>query len=408
MGVQFNVWVGILFLLILTSCSDPDSFDVSLNMESLNFQGTDVPVHANIDLPAPLVNEPVENLTVKIQSGDGEFKNIPGQIQQDQNGNFKLWWIVPNVRKDHSVEWTARIAKENEVVQSEFEWKDIPGKRLELFQNGKRVFSYEYVLDDHFEKGKTLTANNKPFYHIYDRQGEHKITNGPEEGAYSHHRGIMIGWRNVKWNGQELSFWGMEDLTVQKHIEFTQLTTGPVFAHMEALIHWNDSTGNTIVEEHRHAIVYSQSEPGVLMIDFASTLKAVDGPVVLDGDPEHGGIQFRAHNDVAEDVPGTSRPVYYFHQDGIDPHVDFNLPWVGMSYGLNNKTYSILQMDHPENPKPTIWSAYRDYGRYGAFFKKNLKADESFTVQYRFRVDEDKMPDRDVLSSIYEAYIGSE
>jgi len=76
-----------------------------------------------------------------------------------------------------------------------------------------------------------------------------------------------------------------------------------------------------------------------------------------------------------------------------------------MSYGLNNKTYSILQMDKPDNPDPNIWSAYRDYGRFGPFFRKDLDANETLTIQYRFWMSENDMPDRDVLSSKYTTYI---
>ncbi len=197
----------------------------------------------------------------------------------------------------------------------------------------------------------------------------------------------------------------MEDLTVQKHIEFKKSIAGPILAQTEALIQWNDSTGTTIIEEIRKATIYRQSPPDLLLLDFTSSLKAVNGPVTLDGNADHGGVQFRAHNDVAEDAPGAKKATYYFHQDSIDPIEDYNLPWVAMSYGLNNKTYSILQMDNPDNPGPNIWSAYRDYGRFGPFFRKDLDANETLTIQYRFWMSENDMPDRDVLSSKYTAYI---
>ena len=41
-------------------------------------------------------------------------------------------------------------------------------------------------------------------------------------------------------------------------------------------------------------------------------------------------------------------------------------------------------MSHPDNPKDTIWSAYRDYGRFGAFVKPELKNGDSLTLRYRF------------------------
>jgi hypothetical protein len=195
----------------------------------------------------------------------------------------------------------------------------------------------------------------------------------------------------------------MEDLTVQKHIKFLDITAGPVLAKVRALIHWNDSTGTTIVEEEREAVIYRQPPPVILLLDYASTLRAVNGPVILDGNAEHGGVQYRAHNDVNEGIPGTAKPIYYFHQDGIDPHEDYDLPWVGMTYGLRNKMYSVLDMDHPDNPDSTIWSAYRDYGRFGPFFREELDPGEHLTIQYRFWISEDSMPGRDALRAKYAA-----
>ncbi|MFC2087856.1 DUF6807 family protein, partial [Bacteroidota bacterium] len=221
---------------------------------------------------------------------------------------------------------------------------------------------------------------------------------------YGHHRGIMIGWKRI-WHGDKaIQFWGMEDHTVIKHIKYLEETAGPVMAKTKVLIHWNDSLGNTIMEEERQAVIYHQNPSAILLLDFTSTIKPVIGPVRLDGDAEHGGVQYRAHDDVAQDAPGSVKPTYFFHEEGIDPREDYNLPWVGMQYGLRNKSYSVVQMNHSGNPEPTIWSAYRTYGRFGIFFPKELDKNESLTIHYRFWISEDTMPDRDILNSMYDAY----
>ncbi len=405
-------YIGLAILLIVfafTNCNDPGSTEFMLEVEPAGYISKEVPVHVEVQLPSKLQNIPTEQLSVSLQSADEGFKNVPGQIVETLNGQYELWWILPKTNSDKPVQWTATLTHDSIPSMPAFKWENTPGKHLDLLFDGKRVFRYDYELDNRFEKGKTLTALNKPFYHIYDLQGENKITNGPEEGVWSHHRGIMIGWRNVGFKGENLSFWGMEDLTVQKHIEFKKSIAGPVLAQTEALIQWNDSTGNTIIEERRQATIYRQSPPDILLMDFTSNLKALNGSVTLDGNADHGGVQFRAHNDVAEGAPGTKKATYYSTQniDSIDRQSspDYKLPWVAMSYGLNNKMYSILQMDNPGNPQPTIWSAYRDYGRFGPFFRKDLDANETLAIQYRFWMSEDDMPDRDVLSSQYTSYI---
>ncbi|HKJ69194.1 MAG TPA: DUF6807 family protein [bacterium] len=398
---------AVVFIFLLTSmCApQPDSTDINLELQATDYSAAEIPVSANVQLPAGFRRVSPDEIVVTLGSDDGAYADIPGQIVATDDGGHQLWWILPETGQTNPARWTATLIRSREQAAPAFHWENTPAVHLDLLLNQKRVFRYSYEMDDQFEEGETLTALNKAFYHIFDLQGADVITNGPKEGLWSHHRGIMIGWRDVGFQGEELSFWGMEDLTVQKHIEFLREVAGPVLGQTRALIHWNDSTGTTIIEEEREATIYRQSPPAILMLDFTSTLRASDGPVMLDGNAEHGGVQYRAHNDVADEAPGAEQPTYYFHRDNIDPHEDYNLPWVGMSYGLRNNTYSVLDMDHPDNPDSTIWSAYRDYGRFGPFFRTDLDANETLTIHYRFWISEDSMPDRDVLASKYAAYV---
>ena len=50
-------------------------------------------------------------------------------------------------------------------------------------------------------------------------------------------------------------------------------------------------------------------------------------------------------------------------------------------------------MDHPKNPRPTVYST-RYYGRFGAYFEKDLKKGEKLELRYRiFIVDTKKHSD---------------
>ncbi len=62
-------------------------------------------------------------------------------------------------------------------------------------------------------------------------------------------------------------------------------------------------------------------------------------------------------------------------------------------------------MNHPQNPKSTLYSAYRDYGRFGAFFQRELAAGESLDLKYRIRITLGETPDRSVLQRQYDAYL---
>jgi len=161
-----------------------------------------------------------------------------------------------------------------------------------------------------------------------------------------------------------------------------------------------------IVAEQRQTTVFRQSKPTILLLEFRTELKAVRGDVFLNGDPEHAGFQYRAHDAVAKGDKEV-KATYLFHKDGIEPKKDEDLPWAAMSYTLNGRCYSVQHMNHPENPKPTIYSAYRDYGRFGAFFQQKINAGETLTLRYRIWIGPGETPQRQVLSSKYSAFVNS-
>ena len=400
----FFIFFGFIALLLVTNCSLFQKDTISIKVDQTDYVTNDLPVFAKVKVPEKFSALSSDEVGIRLKTAS---KNtlLPGQLLSSDDGLQTLCWLLPRTNQEKATKWKAEFYKKEKPGNGEFEWEETPGKYAELYFDGRKIFRYCYELDDHFEKGKTLTANNKVFYHIYDLDGDDYITNGPEEGVWSHHRGIMTGWRDIWHEGKKLSFWGMEDLTVQKHIEFKELSGGPVAAKVVSEIHWNDSTGLTLIKEIRTAIIYHQPEPGIMLLDFTSELTAVDGPLRLDGNADHGGTQFRAHNDVAEGIEGSKKAGYYFHKEGIDPYKDFDLPWVGMDYGLRDKTYSVLDIDHPGNPKPSMWSAYRDYARFGPFFIYELGKNETLEVNYRFWISESEMPDREMLDAKSKGYV---
>jgi len=279
----------------------------------------------------------------------------------------------------------------------EFAWIDSSGEHLDLLLGGKKVLRYVYAFDPSTEESRIATY--KPFHHVFDEKGENLLTNGPGPGPaslYPHHRGIFIGWNKTGFGGKSYDFWHLPNV-VQKHEKFLELETGADTARAKSLIHWNIIDGPTVISEEREVVVFRRPEPTVLLLEFRTRLTAVEGDVMLDGDPEHGGFQYRPHNDVAE-AEADGKAQYLFHADGVDPRQDKNLPWVAMSYPLNGRTYSVQHMNHRDNPGPTVYSAYRDYGRFGAFFKRALAKGETLDLCYRILVMEGAMPPREELA----------
>jgi len=289
-----------------------------------------------------------------------------------------------------------------------FSWRDTEGKYLDLLLDGRKVTRYMYAHDTSTEQSTFETY--KPFLHVYDADGN-LLTNGPDGSTpylknairYPHHRGIMVGWNKLTFEGRRYDLWHMKEVH-QVHQKIEELTAGADKAMSTVRIDWNAPDGKPILVEHRRTIVHRSSDPTVVVLDFLSELRAVRGDVFLDGDPEHAGVQYRAHNDVHTGSK-EGKATYLFHKDGIDPKKDRDLPWVAMSYGLDSGRYVVQHMNHPDNPKPTIYSAYRDYGRFGAFFKKEIPQDTSLTLRYRIIVSRGDMPDRQTLAERYSAYV---
>ncbi|MHC4464474.1 MAG: DUF6807 family protein [Planctomycetota bacterium] len=378
----------------------------------------DAPIHADIELPEQLANVPVDEITVRLrQTGRGMAriygKPIPAQLVNGRDNKAELWWVMPRVQANSKTMWTADLNRREKADADKevFSWRDKEGQYLDLLFNGRKVTRYIYAYDT---SGKQrILETYKTFLHVFDAEGKNLLTNGPDglhpymtnKILFPHHRGIFIGWNRLEFGGKRYDFWHMgEQGRVQKHQKFLEQTAGPVLAKSKSLVHWDDKDGQTIITEVRETTVFRQSDPTVLLLEFRSALKAVSGDVFLDGDPEHAGFQYRPHDDVAKggkDVKAT----YLFHKEGIKPKKDKDLPWVGMSYGLGGRRYSVEHMNHPDNPKPVIYSAYRDYGRFGAFFKKEIGDGETLTLRYRIWVVEGEMPDRQELASKYSAFV---
>ena len=372
----------------------------------------DVPVHAVIELPKRLAGVPLEEVKVKVTRLFTTV-SVPGQLVRNDKEQVEVWWAIPRRKANSKSAWTVQVPVPGRPntrfgPEKSFSWQDKDGEYLDLLFDGNKVTRYMYAHDTSTDQRTFETY--KPFHHVFDAEGN-LLTNGPDgESEYvsgnikfPHHRGILIGWNKLTFEGRRYDLWHMKEVH-QVHQKFLELTAGPVMARATALIHWNGKDGKPMLVEHRTTTVYRQSDPTVVLLDFHTELKAVRGDVLLDGDPEHAGVQYRAHNGVAAGGK-EGKATYLFHEDGIDPKKDHDLPWVAMSYGLDSGRYGVQHMDHPDNPKPTIYSAYRDYGRFGAFFKKEIGADEILTLRYRIRVSQGKLAGRRELADRYSAFV---
>ncbi|WAC21032.1 PmoA family protein [Luteolibacter sp. SL250] len=279
-----------------------------------------------------------------------------------------------------------------------FSVKDAPAEgRLDILEDGRLVGRYMYGRD---KSSKNLDFDTaKTYLHVFDAEGKETITKGPG-GELPHHRGIFIGWNKLTVGGKADDLWHMKG-SEQLHQKFVDEKVDDTSASITSLVTWKGKSGATLLEERRTMTFRKAPAPAYLLVDFTSTLTATAGEAKLEGDPEHAGLQFRPANEVDR---GKTR--FLFPKAEAVPLKDLDYPWVVESYVLRGKTYNVAFLNHPENPTGTRFSAYRDYGRFGAFYKTAVPKESPLTLKVRFVVGEGQLPEAAWIQEQANAFTG--
>jgi hypothetical protein len=268
---------------------------------------------------------------------------------------------------------------------------------VEVLVAGKVVAAYLTAND--VSTPARANETYKPYLRIVDPVDGQAITKGPG-GTYTHHRGIFFGWIRVGLEGQKLDLWSMGSGR-QVHTGFKSQAVDHGLARLVSTIDWNDKKGRLILSEERTMELSPLATPGLLRVDFLTTVKAEAGDLALEADPEHGGVHYRAPQEV-----DTTKTNYFFPVAKPVPHKDLDYPWVGMTYALRDQTFGVVEIDHPANPRGTRWSAYRDYARFGAYPHANLKKGDTLTLKYRFLISRGALVATEFIQSEQATFTG--
>ena len=96
---------------------------------------------------------------------------------------------------------------------------------------------------------------------------------------------------------------------------------------------------------------------------------------------------------------------YFFHQRDVNPREDLNLPWAGMTFRIGKQRYSVVILNHPDNPRSTRFSAYRDYGRFGAYPELEISQGETATLRYQWIVTGGRMLPSDEIEAARQVFV---
>ncbi len=337
--------------------------------------------------------------SVTLERTDGQL--LPAQWTGPgltSSGAGELHFILPHLSIGAAFQLKATLSTQPARAEG-FTWRDQPGHHTDLMFGKRKILTYHYErLDESTPASRVRTY--KVFHHVFSPNGDRVVTGGLNEDPKvhsPHHRGIFYGFNRIIYDdGNRADTWHCTEGAFQQHEKFLASEQGPVLARHRVEISWHGKDA-AFAKEERELTVYNV--PGGHLIGFASRLQSTAGRVRIDGDPQHAGFQFRAHNDV--DAYTTNETIFV-RPDGVgkpgetrnwDPQTrqgPINLPWDAMSFVLGGKRYTIAYLDYPGNPKEARFSE-REYGRFGSYFEYTIEKDKPLIVSYRLWLQEGLM-----------------
>ncbi len=213
---------------------------------------------------------------------------------------------------------------------------------------------------------KDHAATCKPFHRVFATDGR-QLTKDLG-GLFDHHRGIFVGWNHVTCEGRSFDFWHCRKGETQRVVRLAATSDGK--GH-DAHIEWLADDGAAIVREQRTVTVHALDDE-TFRLDVLCSLQAAAAAVVLGGDPQHAGCQFRALQAFTEE--GAPKVTYLrppSAQGGKDD-VWTHCAWIAAVLPMPQGAVTVLRVEAATNPSAT-WST-RPYGRFGAMSKATLTA----------------------------------
>jgi hypothetical protein len=400
--------LSLLSLILAPALAIGATHTVKFTVSAGKLDRTNEPVCLALRLPAEVKSVgKVDILDKGKRIASGQITPAGLVTERDHKGASELHFILPGLKAGATLHLEAAIEYGGSIKEdtSGFHWVTKDEAATELRFGDRPVLRYVHPkLDESTPQSRLETF--KVYHHVYDPKGQRLVTKGPG-GLYTHHRGLFYGFMKTSYDKNTVDIWHCPDPRDKKaakkeahqaHREISQSVGGPVLGRHRVAIDWNGVDKETFAKELRELTVYSV--PGGTLIEFASLLTPTEGPVKLDGDPQHAGFHFRAVNDVADKAAkaqtifvrpdGAGKPGTERNWDGKKNTTHINLPWLAMSFALGEQRYTVCYLDKPTNPKEARFSE-RTYGRIGSYFVTTVTKEKPLLVDYRIWLQEGLM-----------------
>ncbi|MCK9265986.1 PmoA family protein [bacterium] len=319
---------------------------------------------------------------IKIKNKVRDFKNSPIKIEWEEEGIFLLndgknsfygqtnkvdgkiylLFIPPSISSDTEVEYT--VNKTSEAPQS-VALKQNDNGTIDVFINETLFTTYNYATQDLVRPFlfPVIGPKNKSVLRTPPAPGN------PEKVDHRHHRGIWVSHGIV--NGVDnWSEEGKHGYTFHK--DFSELTSGPVFAKIHSVNHWVKfvERGDVkrevkILEEERIITVYNLPED-FRIIDHKIILNATEGETIFKDTKESGLLSVRLNPSMEERKGG--RMVNAHGGIGEDECWGKRADWCDYCGEVEGVKCGVSVFDQPSNFRyPTYWHI-RSYGLFTANF----------------------------------------
>jgi hypothetical protein len=257
---------------------------------------------------------------------------------------------------------------------------DLPGQNVTVTEDGKIVARFVYG------EGQQI-----PYLAIYDDQ-ERRVTNagldrtGQRVGSEPHHRGIFLGWQKIRSDLGVANLWSMREGNRMEVVAIEKLGRAQDSAAITARIEWRasakDASGSDLLLTERRVMTLSRYGPArVLQVDLATRFTAARD-LMLDGDVQHAGVHLRVDHPVATEREKTSY-LWSPNVPGVPGKVvSPQLQWGEFIFPLHGRWYRAAQLNAPANPVEEF--STREYGRFGYFFRRDIKQHAALALHYRF------------------------
>jgi hypothetical protein len=361
-----------------------------------------------VRVPVPKDNDAAAVNVVEFPGATVPAQVVKPGLTDDPAVKQYLVFVLPKLKAGETI--TGKTNTVNYfVAPPAFQFAEKPGAPTELVfvsVNAKRpVLQYFNLPRDPADHYYTF----KPFHNVYDpATGKTMLSNTSaktaKDGQFPHHRGLFFGFNRISYGDKQTAdIWHGTDNVFSTHDKTLGTDAGEVLGRQLAEISWHGKDGKTFATEQREVTAYATT--GGTLIDWNTALATKLDKVRLDGDPQHAGFHFRANMEVSKNGKANT---YYLRPDGKgkigetrnwdagakaaipkDPRT-INLPWNACSFVVGGKRYTVVRINHPDNPKESRGSE-RDYGRFGDYFEYDLTPDKPLKLKYRVWVQEGEM-----------------